>query len=216
MTGRRKGTLEHGFQDEVPEGGWSPERRRLAEQVGMLTRALRSRDESVQELAVVQLSLLGPKVVPQLTLALEKALDESDMRQGSHESISSPERGIAGICGALGIIGDSDAIVDLAAALPRKEAVEALAKIGGERALDLVMGTIENAPDHGGPLGYIGHSSWPSGGAGADPAFVRRVFLLFGEAGKKRLEEELANGSSASRTAIAEIIRIMGYPESPN
>ena len=214
MTHRSEASREDGFQDEIPESSWSPERRRFEEQAGMLVKALRSTEEGVRELAIVQISLQGPKAVPHLISALEDALNERDLRHASHESVSSAERSIAGICRALGIIGASDAIVDLAAALPRKEALEALAKIGGERALDLVMGTIENEPGHGGPLSHIGNSSWPSGSAGADPAFVRRVFLLFGEAGRWRLEEELVNGSSSSRAAVAEIIRIMGYSDS--
>jgi len=211
---RKEASREHGFQDEVPESGWSPDRQRFAEQVGLLVRALRSTEEAVQELAVVQISLLGPKVVPYLTSALEDALDESDLRQSAHESMSGAERGVAGICSALGIIRDSDAVVDLAAALPRKEAVEALAKIGGERALDLIMDTIENKPGLGGPLRSYGeHSSWPSSIADADPAFVRRVFLRFGEPGRKRLQEELASGSGPRRAAVEEIIRIMGYSD---
>jgi HEAT repeat protein len=208
---RRDASREHGFEDEIHESGWSPERQRFAEQVGLLVRALRSTEESVQELAVVQITLLGPKAVPYLTSALEDALDESDFRELAHESTSSAERRIAGICSALGIIRDSDAVVDLAAALPRKEAVEALAKMGGERALGLIMDTIENKPSLGGPLAsHGGHSSWPSGSADADPAFVRRVFLRFGEAGRMRLLRELANGSSSRRETVAEIIRIMG------
>jgi hypothetical protein len=211
MRTRRRDTGEHGFQDEAPEAGWSPARQRFSEQVELLLRALRSTDESVRELAVVQITLLGPRAVPYLTSALEGALDESDLRQSAHESTSGAERAVAGICGALGIIRDSDAVIDLAAALPRKEAVEALAKIGGERALDLIMETIENEPGMGSPLrGYIGRSSWPSSSADADPAFVRRVFLRFGEAGRKRLQEELTNGSGPRRAAVAEIIRIMG------
>jgi hypothetical protein len=208
---RRDASREHGFQDEIPESSWSPERLRLAEQVGLLVRALRTTEESVQELAVVQITLLGPRVVPYLTSALEDALDESDLRQSAHESMSSAERGIAGICSALGIIRDSDAVVDLAAALPRKEAVEALARIGGERALDLIMDTVEPEPGLGGPLRSYGggHSSSPSSSAGADPAFVRRVFLRFGEVGRKRLQEELSNGSGSRCAAVAEIIRIM-------
>ena len=206
----RKASREHGFQDEVPEIGRTPERQRFAEQVELLLRALRSTEESVQGLAVAQISLLGPKVVPDLIAALEDALDESDLRQTAHESTSSAERGVAGICSALGIIRDADSVVDLAAALPRKEAVEALSKIGGERALNLIMDTIENEPGLGGPLrSYVGHS-WASSSDDADPAFVRRVFLRFGEAGSKRLQEELASGSDARRAAVAEIIRIMG------
>lgn len=200
----------------MPESAWSPERRRFAEQVGMLMSALRSTDESVREMAIVQLSFLGPKAVSHLTSALEEALDESDFRRASHQSAASAERAIAGICHALGIIGDSDAVVDLAAALPRKESVEALAKIGGERALDLVMGTIENEPGEGGSIGQGGHSSGPFGNAGADPAFVKRVFLLFGQAGRKRLQVELSRGSSSSRATVAEIMRIMGYSENPS
>ena len=194
----------------MPEGGWSPLRQRFEEQIGLLVSALRSTQEGVQELAIVQITLLGPKVVPYLTSALEEALDESDLSRSGHQSISSAERRIAGICSSLGIIGASDSVVDLAAALPRKEAVEALAKIGGERALDLIMETIESEPGLGGPLrNYSGHS-WSSGSADADPAFVRHVFLRFGEAGRARLQEELANGSAPRRAAVAEIIRIMG------
>ena len=209
-TRRREASREHGFQDEVPESGWSPARQRFEEQVGLLVKALRSPEESVRQLAVVQISLLGPRVVPYLTSALEDALDESDLRQSAHESMSSAERGVAGICSALGIIRDSDAVIDLATALPRKEAVEALAKIGGERALDLIMDTIEGEPGLGGPLRSYGRSSWSSGSADADPAFVRRVFLRFGEEGRKRLQQELANGSAPRRAAVAEIIRIIG------
>jgi HEAT repeat protein len=207
---RRDAKGEHGFQDEPPRSDWSPSRQRLAEQVGLLVKALRSTEEGVQELAVAQISLLGPKVVPYLTAALEEALDESDLRQSAHESMSSAERGVAGICGALGIIRDADAVVDLAAALPRKEAVEALARIGGERALDLIMDTIESEPALGGPLGsHGGRSSWSVGIADADPAFVKRVFLRFGEIGTKRLEQERADSSGPRRAAVEEIIRIM-------
>ncbi len=212
MRSRKEASREHGFQDEIPESGRSSERQRFAEQVGMLVRALRSAEESVQELAVVQISLLGPKAVPYLTSALEDALEESDMRQSAQESMSGAERAIAGICGALGIIRDFQAVIDLAEALPRKEAVEALSKIGGDRALNLIMDTIEDEPGLGGPLrSYGGHAPWLSGTVDADPAFVRRVFLRFGEVGKKRLEEELANESGSRRAAIEEIIRIMGY-----
>jgi len=194
----------------MPEGGWSPQRQRFEEQVGLLVKALRSAVEGVQDLAVVQVSMLGTKAVPYLTSALEDALDESDLRQSAHQSISGAERGVAGICSALGIIGASDSVVDLAAALPRKEAVEALAKIGGERALDLIMETIESEPGLGSPLRTYGGHSWSSGSADADPAFVKRVFLRFGEVGRKRLQEELENGSGPRRAAVAEIIRIMG------
>ncbi len=210
MRGRIRGPGgEHGFHDEVPEGGWSPQRQRFEEQVGLLVKALRSTDEGVRGLAVVQLSMLGPKVVPYLTAALEDALDESDLRQSAHESTAGPEMGVAGICDALGIIRASDSVVDLAAALPRKQAVEALAKIGGARALDLIMGTIESEKGSG------GHASWYSGIADADPAFVRRVFLRFGKDGRERLQEELASASGQRRAAAAEIIRILGKPDGP-
>jgi hypothetical protein len=208
---RRVASAEHGFQDEIPLSPWNPARRRFEEQVTMLTRALRSTDQCVHELAIVQLSLLGPRVVDMLTSELEGALEESDRRQASHQSLSSAERTIAGLCHTLGIIGSSDAIVDLAVALPRKEAVEALAKIGGERALELVMDTIENDSGTGGSLrSYSQSSSWPSVYTDADPAFVRRVFLLFGDIGKKRLQEELLRSTGSKHAAVAEIIRILG------
>ena len=74
------------------------------------------------------------------------------------------------------------------------------------------MGTIENKPTASGSLlSYSGKTWWPSVGADADPAFVRRIFLLFGEAGKRRLKDELANDSGSRREAVAEIIRSMGY-----
>jgi HEAT repeat protein len=160
---RRESSKEHGFQDELPEGAWSPQRQRFAEQVGLLVKALRSTEEGVQELAVVQVTLLGPKAVPYLASALEAALDECDRRQSAHRPASGAEREIAGICRALGIIRDADAVVDLAVALPRREAVEALSRIGGERALNLLTDTIE------------GWCSLPLGVADADPEFVRRA-----------------------------------------
>ncbi len=201
---RRESSRDDGFQDEQPEGAWSPQRQRFAEQVGLLVRALRSPEDGVQELSVVQITLFGPKAVPYLISALEDSLDESDLRQSAHERVAGPERAIAGICSALGIIRDADAVTDLAAALPRKDAVEAISKIGGERALNLIMDMIEG-----------GRSSWPSGSADADPAFVRRVFLRFGEAGRKRLREEAEGGSAPMRAAVEEIIRIMGDSEGP-
>jgi len=49
------------------------ENARFREQVGLLIRALRSDLESVQEIAVVQLSLFGPRAIPFLTSALSGA-----------------------------------------------------------------------------------------------------------------------------------------------
>jgi HEAT repeat protein len=187
---------------------WSPERQRLAEQAEMLVRALRSRENSVQELAIVQLSLLGPKAVPHLVSALEKALEEVDSGRGVYSSKSDPERGIEGICRTLGIIRDSSAVLDLAEALPRREAVEALAKIGGERALELVIGTIENDSSSGGPL-RIYETRVSAAGGEDNSEFVKRVFLLFGSTGRKRLEEESRKGSRSKRAAVAEILRVL-------
>jgi HEAT repeat protein len=199
---RRESSREHGFQDEIHDAGWSSQRQRFAEQVGLLVKALRSAQDGIQELGVVQITLMGPKAVPYLISALEDALDESDLRQSAHRPMSGAEREIAGICTALGIIRDGDAVIDLAAALPRREAVEALSRIGGERALNLIMDTIEG-----------GRSPWPSGTVDADPAFVRRVFLRFGDVGRKRLQEEVEGGSAPRRAAVEEIIRILGDPE---
>ena len=70
MTTRRiEASAEHGFEDDLPESGWGPERQRFAEQVRMLLNALRSGEQGVQDLAVVQISLLGPKTVPFLASA---------------------------------------------------------------------------------------------------------------------------------------------------
>lgn len=177
----------------------------------MLVNALRSGEQGVQDLAVVQISLLGPKTVPFLASALEDALDEADLLP-SHGATSSAERAVAGICNALGVIKDSDSVVDLAAALPRKEAVEALAKIGGERALDLVIDTMENELTPMTPQRHHGgRSAGGSNSAETDPAFVKRVFLRFGEAGRRRLQRELEGASGQRRDALAEIVRIMRY-----
>ena len=46
-----------------------------------------------------------------------------------------------------------------------KEAVDALAKIGGERALDMIMDTIESKPGLGGPLESYGSQTGRTRGA---------------------------------------------------
>jgi len=195
----------------LTEKSWSPERQRLGEQVGMLLRALRSHEDGVKELAIVQLSLLGPKAVPYLASALEAALDESSSTEGLRASRLDPEREIEGICRTLGIIRDSSAVMDLADALPRKEAVEALAKTGGERALELVMGTIASDSKGGGPLrNYESWSPHSSDRSEENEEFVGRVFLCFGEIGRRRLDEEMGKRPSAKRAAAAEVIRILG------
>ena len=88
---------------------------RFRDQAGLLIRALRSKVESIREVAVVQLSLFGIKVVPLLRSALSEALAELKSLESKNEGRSflynnesaaeAPERAVTSLVVALGIIG---------------------------------------------------------------------------------------------------------------
>ena len=90
--------------------------------------------------------------------------------------------------------------------------MEALAKIGGARSLDLIMNLIEAPLDEfgnqkGGALrNFVDaeQSSSPS-----NDRFVRNVFTCLGEPGRSRLKEELASANPRRRAAVASIARVM-------
>jgi DNA-binding HxlR family transcriptional regulator len=117
---------------------------RFRDQVGILIRALRSDSPGVQDVAIVQLSLFGPKAVPYLASALSHALDEISNPQYSNYDINSrietnAEEAVSGIVRVLGIIGAPASVSDVVKALPRLEAFEALAKIGNKKSLLAVL-----------------------------------------------------------------------------
>lgn len=192
---------------------------RFREQVGLLIRALRSPFESVKEVAVVQLSLFGPKAIPYLTSALSRAFVETS---SSEYEGSNPEEAINGIVRVLGIIGDSAPISDIANALPRPEAVEALAKIGNNKALEAVIAGMPKWYDEYGE--YDEYDEYPRarklreyGNAGCElepiDNFVRKIFGYFGEEGKKGLQTALHEGNNETKDTVAKILAALGEPD---
>lgn len=181
---------------------------RFREQVGLLIRALRSDLASVKEVAVVQLSLFGPKAIPYLTSALSRAFVETS---SSRYERSNPEEAINGIVRVLGIIGDSVPISDIANALPRPEAVEALAKIGNNKALEAVIAGMPKWYDK-----YVNKlRRYGSAGCELEPIddFVRKIFGCFGEEGKKGLQTALHEGNTETKDTVAKILAALGEPD---
>ena len=89
------------------------ENARLREQVGLLIRALRTDIDSIREVVIAQLSMLGPKAVPFLTSALHQAIIEKEKSEkndtlrsydyDSNDATEASERAITGLVTALGI-----------------------------------------------------------------------------------------------------------------
>jgi HEAT repeat protein len=183
---------------------------RFQEQVGLLIRALRSDLASVKEVAVVQLSLFGPKAIPYLTSALSRAFVETS---SSRYERSNPEEAINGIVRVLGIIGDSVPISDIANALPRPEAVEALAKIGNNKALEAVIAGMPKWYDEYDE--YVKLREYGSAGCELEPIddFVRKIFGCFGEEGKKGLQTALHEGNKETKDTVAKILAALGEPD---
>jgi len=174
---------------------------RLHEQVGLLIRALRSDLTSVQEIAIVQLSLFGPRAIPYLTSALSHALTEAS--SSSWNMRSSPEEAVRSIVRILGIIGEPVSISDITNALPRPEAVEALAKVGDDRALEAVIGRMPEWYRKAGGLDHLDVDD-----------FVRKVFGYFGEKGKTKLHTTLRKGNKETKIAVVKILAALGDPDS--
>lgn len=186
------------------------EERLLRDQVGLLVRALRTDIVSVKESTVVQLSTFGAKAVPYLKAALAGALREAEEAKSkklvsySEERTSDPEGAITGICTVLGMIGDQRAFPELKAALPRPEAVDALAGLRSEEALTTIVESVTEwfrKPDS--RYGRDGEYS-------VSDDFVRRVFSLFGEEGMKRLHEALHKGTDETKQRVSKIVAILG------
>ncbi|MGA2874138.1 MAG: hypothetical protein ABSE82_01255 [Nitrososphaerales archaeon] len=194
------------------------EEARLKEQINLLVQALESDSESTRNSVVVQLSLFGAKAVPHLMGILNSDLTE-ELRLQRHDGAKNSylELAIDGIIKSLGIIQDEAPIELIAKALPRKEAVEALAKIGGAKSLDLIINLIAAPLDEfgnqkGGALRNFLDPDQPS--SPSNDRFVRNVFTCLGEPGRLRLKEELTSANPRRRAAVASVARVMKDKES--
>lgn len=185
---------------------------RFREQVGLLICALRSDLDSVKEVAVVQLSLFGPKAIPYLTSALSRAFVETS---SSRYERSNPEEAINGIVRVLGIIGDSVPISDIANALPRPEAVEALAKIGNNKALEAVIAGMPKWYDEYVKMRAHARPTDRLSVCKLKPIddFVRKIFGYFGEEGKKGLQTALHEGNNETKDTVVKILAALGEPD---
>jgi HEAT repeat protein len=189
------------------------EESRLKEQLDLLIESLENDSENVRDLAVVQLSMFGAKAVPHLVSVLNSDLAEEARARSAEEAKNSYlELAIDGLIKTLGIISDQSTVDLVARALPRKEAVEALAKIGSGKSLDLIMDCIAAPVDtYGNPIGgalrnFVDTEQMSSP---SNDHFVRTIFAYLGELGKPRLKEELASSDLKKRAAAASIARIL-------
>lgn len=193
---------------------------RFREQAGLLIRALRSKLESVQEIAIVQLSLLGPKAVPFVKSALSEALAELNSPEAikkrstyyDNDDPSEPiERAVVGLTRVLGIISVPGTVTDIAQALPRTEAFEALAKIGNKQALDAVVSSIHNwfAKNV-----KVEDSEEEVKESDRVDNFLRKIFGSFDEEGRRALETALTTESFGEKNVIARILAVVGDDKS--
>lgn len=186
---------------------------RLKEQLDLLIESLESDSESVRNSVVVQLSLFGSRAVPHLVNVLAGDLaEEVRARQAGEARNSYLKLAIDGLLKTLGIISDAAATDVISRALPRKDAVEALAKIGGPRPLEMIIGLISAPADSlgnqkGGPLRNFLDADQVS--SPANERFVRNVFSFLGEPGKARLKEELQGPDPNRKAAAASVARII-------
>lgn len=190
---------------------------RLKEQISLLVDALESDSESVRNSAIVQISLFGSKAVPQLMNILGADLaEELRARKNNEAKNSYLELAICGILKSLGIISDPTPIDIIGKARPRREAIEALAKIGGTASLDMIMSSIIAPLDmlgnqkDGAMRNFVDADQISSA---SNDKFVRNVFNCLGEPGKLRLKEELASQDPRRRAAAASVARVMREKE---
>jgi len=190
---------------------------RVKEQSALLIRSLWSDFQSVREIAIVQLSLLGQKAVPYLTSTLGSQLEALSnlkyndsfygevARCSDYPSCSkkdATERTIAAIIQTLGIINDPNTIDDIAKALPRNEAFTALGKVGSKRALNVIISVM---PD------YYDKKLRGYGSSNESDAFLRNVFTNFdAEDVRSELEDMLREGKELSKNSAARILSIVG------
>ena len=187
--------------------------RLLREQVGLLVRALRTDLPSVRESTMVQLSVFGPRAVPYLKAALSEALEEASEPRKSQRSYSvyesgskalDPESAITGVCTVLGMIGDQRAFPELKEALPRLEAVLALAKLRSGESLTAITDSIPKWFSQSKDRYGRGESKYSVG-----ENFLREVFSYFGEEGEKRLHELLHKGPDETRQRVSKIVAVL-------
>jgi len=172
---------------------------RFREQVGLLIRALRSDITSVQEIAVVQLSLFGPRAIPYLRSALSEAFSELDNSEATEDAIS-------GLIKVLGIISVPATVPVVVKALPRPEAFEALAKIGNKQALDAVISSIPKWYSKYVDL-YYSSERKPED---VDD-FLRKIFGHFDQEDvKTALENALSAGEETAKSIAARILAVVG------
>ena len=205
---------------------------RFREISGLLIRALRSKQTSIQDISIAQLSLFGPKVVPFLTSALSTALldlktaEESRVTSYYDEEskLDAPERAITSIVTVLGIISVSSTVPDIITTLPRTEAFEALAKIGNKPALDAVVSLIpawftkyvsadldkyarENFYDEEKRESQLSKIEEVD-------SFLRKIFNSFDEEGRIALQESLIAEGFEGKNRIARVLAVVGDDKS--
>jgi DNA-binding HxlR family transcriptional regulator len=192
---------------------------RFQEQVGLLIRALRSDTESVHEIAIAQISLLGPKAISFVRSALSEALAE--LREGSRGDYgSNPERAVVGLTRVLGIMSVPGTVDAIAQALPVPEAFEALAKIGNKHALEVIissmndcsLSSIRNRLEHREYDTWVG--KYEEEKREEENSFLRKIFSFFDEEGRRALESALTTESSEEKNVIARILGVVGDDKS--
>jgi HEAT repeat protein/DNA-binding HxlR family transcriptional regulator len=192
---------------------------RFREQVGLLIRSLRSKSESVQEIAIVQLSLFGPRAVPFLKSALSEAIAELNSLEESEgqsrwysgsDASDAAERAVVGLTRALGIISVPGTATEIAQALPRTEALEALAKIGNKQALDVIVSSIHGWFAKNVEGGHYREEEEELKETTKVDNFLRKIFNSFDEEGRRALETALTNESFEHRHVIARTLAVVG------
>lgn len=180
------------------------------EQVGLVIRALRADLESVRELATVQLSLFGSRATPYIITALVKALKEAEQDEADRyrRTGSNTEYAVSGLLTTLGIIADPTTIQSVVRALPRKEAVIALAKIGTDEALDTI---IENIPNW-----YDPKDRGPISANLCDDDDVKIVFSYFGDEKGAQLRKYLEKTDAETKIKTMKILTLISDTQSSN
>lgn len=185
---------------------------RFREQVGLLIRTLRSEEPSIQEIAVVQLSLFGSKAVPHLKSALSEALAELEREGEWGQNKDAPERAINCLVMVLGIISVPNSVSDIAQALPRVAAFKALAKIGNKQALDAIIPAIPAWYTKG---EYEEHYWQRKDTDETDiDNFLRETLNGFEEEGRIALETALTTENFEGKKVIARALAVIGDDKS--
>jgi DNA-binding HxlR family transcriptional regulator len=193
---------------------------RFREQAGLLIRALRSDTDGVREIAVAQLSLFGPKVVPLLRLALKEAIKDQEEAEnrGHYEYGSSPreaaERAVGCLTTIFGIISVPGTVPDIAQVLPRAEAFKALAKIGNKEALDAIIMKLPAWYSKQNYKRYDWRYDWESKVEAEIDTFMRETLNGFEEEGRIALESALTAEGFEGKNVIARALAVVGDDES--